>query len=355
SLLPSSEFMPDLERQIRQAYRPGTGMAVAFARLMAQWFQEFDLILFDPTDVRLKRHLTGLFETVIQRASETADLLINHTQRLIEAGYHAQLRVTPDMVPVFIEREERRVGLLQKDGQFAVKAGGGTYSLDELLEVARREPERLSPSVVLRPIVQDTLLPTLAYIGGPSEIAYLGQIVPLAEWLGYPLTPVLSRASATLIEQRYAKLLSAYSLQLQDLFRGFDPVIQAMMRRTLARQTISLFDETEELITGQLEKIHYALADADPTLARASETAREKILYQLSHLRTRFTETQARKEEQTYRQVQRAFNVLYPDGGLQERQLNILHFLSRYGLELLSQWAQTLDVWRAHHHVIFIE
>jgi bacillithiol biosynthesis cysteine-adding enzyme BshC len=354
-LLPPSEFVPSLEHQIRDAYAPGTGMAVAFARLMAQWFQGFGLILLDPTDVRLKRILAAFFETVIQGSSKIAELVLHHTQRLTGAGYHAQLRVTRDLAPFFVEQEQKRIGLIREDAQFVLKAGDGTYTLDELLDVARREPERLSPSVAVRPLMQDVLLPTLAYVGGPSEIAYLSQVTPLAQWLGQAATPVLPRASATLVEPRSAKVLSTYQLRLQNLFGGLDHVKQIVVERNLAGHTATLFDETERSIEGHLDQIRHALAEVDPTLARATETAREKILYQLSHLRTRFTETQAKKEESGYRQIQRACNVLYPDGSLQERQLNILHFLSRYGPRLLHQLLDALDVWRPDHHIIFLE
>lgn len=355
SLLPPSEFMPNLEHQIRDAYAPGTGMAVAFARLMAQWFQDFGLILLDPTDVRLKRILAAFFGTVIQGSSKIAELVLHHTQRLTGAGYHAQLRVTRDLAPFFVEQAQKRIGLIREDAQFVLKAGGGTYTLDELLDVARREPERLSPSVAVRPLMQDALLPTLAYVGGPSEIAYLGQITPLAQWLGQTATPVLPRASATLVEPRLAKVLSTYRLRFDDLFGGLDHVKQAIVERNFASHTTTLFDETERSIEERLDQIRHALAEVDPTLARATETAREKMLYQLNHLRMRFTETQAKKEESGYRQIQRACNVLYPGGSLQERQLNILHFLSRYGPRLLHQLLDTLDVWRPDHHIIFLE
>jgi bacillithiol biosynthesis cysteine-adding enzyme BshC len=352
--LPPSEFIPDLERQIHNAYAPGISLAVGFARLLAQWFEGFELILLDPTDARLKRALTGLFEKVIRRAPELADRLLDHTRRLTDAGYHAQLHITGETVPLFIERDGKRTALVREGAQFALRAGDEVMSMEELLDVARTHPERLSPSVVLRPLVQDTLLPTLAYVGGPSEIAYLGQLRPLADWAGRAPTPVLPRASATLIERRYAKVLTKYNLQLPDLFGGLDQLLRAMAEQNLNRQTGRLFDETKGLFEEQLGKLRQALVGADPTLADAVETAQEKILYQLNHLRTRSTEVQAGKDEVVHRQLQRAFNVLYPDGGLQERQLNILHFLSRYGTGLLHQLVDTLDVWRPDHQIILV-
>lgn len=354
-LLPPSEFMPGLEHQIRDAYAPGTRMAVAFARLMAHWFRGLGLILLDPTDVRLKHNLAAFFATILQESSTIVELVQQHTQRLTDAGYQAQLRITPDMVPCFLEHQQRRIGLRRENTRFVLKAGDGSYTLEELLDLARREPERLSPGVMVRPLMQDLLLPTLAYVGGPSEIAYLGQLTPLASWRGHAVTPVLPRASATLVEPRLAHVLNTYDLRLQDLFGGFDHVKHTVVERSLAGHTVRLFDETEQLIADRLDQIRHALAEVDPTLARATETAREKMLYQLSHLRTRFTETRAKKEAAGYRQLQRACNILYPDGSLQERRLNILHFLSRYGLQLLPQLLEALNAWQPNHHIIFLE
>jgi bacillithiol synthase len=354
SLLPSSEFVPEIKAQIRRAYSPGTGMAVAFARLMAQWFQEFDLILLDPTDVRLKRSLGGLFESAIHQSPEIARILFDRTQCLIQTGYHAQLRITEDMVPLFVEKDGKRAAIYRRDERFYPKIGDGSFTLDELVEIARAEPERLSPNVALRPVAQDSLLPTLAYIGGPGEIAYFGQIGALAEWHGRPVTPLLPRASATIIEQRYAKLLQAHGLQFQDLFDGFDRVMQTLVERNIASETAGLFDETLEFVQAQIDKIGRSLADIDPTLVGATGTAREKILYQLNHLRTRFTDAQTRKEEQTSRQIQRAMGALFPWSNLQERRLNILHFLSRYGTGFLQQMLDSLEVWRYDHYAIFL-
>jgi bacillithiol biosynthesis cysteine-adding enzyme BshC len=355
SLLPTSEFVPELEQQIRDAYAPGTNMAVAFGRLLAQWFRDFDLVLLDPTDVRLKSELTGLFSQTIQHTREIVDPLINHTQRLTDAGYHAQLRIHDEMVPLFIEHEGNRSALVYDAGRFALKNDDVSFTQEELLKIAQTQPGRISPSVVLRPFVQDTLLPTLVYIGGPSEIAYLAQLTPLAELFGRPATPIMMRASATLIEPRYSKWLHTYSLNPQDLFQGFDHVMTSIVENSLAGDAAARFDATHATFEERLNHLRDLVASVDSTLIRAADTTKEKILGQLNQLRSKFNDAQARKDETTLRQVQRAFSTLYPDGGLQERQLNILHFLSRYGLGLMPPLMETLDVWPCDHHIIKID
>lgn len=353
-LLPASEFMPLLERQLRDAYRPGVSLSEAFARLMASWFRDLGLILIDPTDPRLKRPLAGLFERVVVTASEVNRRLREQTAELVRLGYHPQFRVTEESIPLFIEHEGRRIALVRRGDRLGLKSREDTFSPQALVENVRRQPERFSPGVALRPIAQDVLLPTLAYIGGPSEIAYFGQIKRLSEWLDRPMTPILPRASATLMERRYAKTLERYDLRWTDLLAGFDRVLQSVVQRYLASETTDLFDHTERWLKDRLSEIGRAVAEVDPTLGQAARTTADKMLYQLNNLRTRFIEARGRKEQTIYRQIQRALSVLYPDGRLQERGLNILHFLSRYGPDLVPGLLGTLDVWHWEHHVVFI-
>lgn len=353
-LLPTSEFMPQLEQQIRQSYTPATSMAVAFAKLLAHWLRDFDLVLLDPTDIRLKSQLIGLFSQAIQRTPTIIERLLEHTRRLTDAGYHAQLRIHDRLVPLFIEYEGKRSALVYEAGRFALKNGRAAFTEEELLRIAQTQPERISPSVVLRPLVQDTLLPTLVYVGGPSEIAYFAQLTPLAALFERPAAPIMMRASATLVESRYSKLLQAYGLTFEDLFRGFDAVMTSIVETSLAGDAAAQFDETQLSFERRLNELRHLVANVDATLVRAADTTKEKILGHLNQLRTKFNEAQARKAETIYRQVQRAFNTLYPTGELQERHLNVVHFLSRYGLGLLPQVLDVLDAWPSDHVIIRI-
>lgn len=352
SLLPASEFMPELEQQMRQSYAPGTNMAVAFGKLLARWLREFDLVLLDPTDIRLKSQLTGLFRQAIQRTPTIIEQLLAHTRRLIDAGYHAQLHIHDQLVPLFIEYEGKRSALVYEADRFTLKNSHTSLTQEELLSIVQTQSERISPSVVLRPLVQDRLLPTLVYIGGPSEIAYFAQLTPLAHLLEQPVAPIIMRASATLIESRYSKLLETYALKFQDVFRGFDEVMTSIVEKRLASDAAARFDATQLTFEHHLNELRTLVGSVDTTLIRAADTTKEKILGQLNQLRTKFNEAKARKETTTYRQIQRMFNTLYPHGELQERHLNMLHFLSRYGLGLLPQVLDVLDVWSSDHVII---
>jgi bacillithiol biosynthesis cysteine-adding enzyme BshC len=352
--LPPSEFVPEIERDLRESYSAGTGFAEAFARLMARLFGNYGVVLLDPLDEELKQVAAPLYSDAIAKSSEIARALVERSAELERAGYHAQVHVSEDMVPLFIMDDGRRVAMTQSEGRFHVKGSQRSFSKEELVELARRCPNCFSPNVTLRPVVQDYLLPTAAYIGGPAEVAYFAQIRAVYETLGRQEPCVLPRASLTIIEGRHQKTMKKYGLELQDFFEGLHPAIQKVVEQSLDRETSGIFAETERVFAEQLDKLDESLTRADATLSDSISRARAKIIYQIEHLRTRFIHASARREETTYRQVERAYTTLFPDKNLQERELNIYYFLSRFGPSLIDELYAAVDIGYSNHQLIYI-
>jgi bacillithiol biosynthesis cysteine-adding enzyme BshC len=352
--LPPSEFVPEIERDLRESYSAGTGFAEAFARLMARLFGNYGVVLLDPLDEELKQVAAPLYSDAIAKSSEIARALVERSAELERAGYHAQVHVSEDMVPLFIMDDGRRVAMTQSEGRFHVKGSQRSFSKEELVELARRCPNCFSPNVTLRPVVQDYLLPTAAYIGGPAEVAYFAQIRAVYETLGRQEPCVLPRVSLTIIEGRHQKTMKKYGLELQDFFEGLHPAIQKVVEQSLDRETSGIFAETERVFAEQLDKLDESLTRADATLSDSISRARAKIIYQIEHLRTRFIHASARREETTYRQVERAYTTLFPDKNLQERELNIYYFLSRFGPSLIDELYAAVDIGYSNHQLIYI-
>ncbi|HET9533600.1 MAG TPA: bacillithiol biosynthesis cysteine-adding enzyme BshC [Blastocatellia bacterium] len=352
--LPPSEFMSEIERDIRESYADGAGFAESFARLMARLFKNYGVVLLDPLDEQLKQVAGPLYSRAIERAGEIASALVERSRELESAGYHAQVHVSEDMVPLFIMDEGRRVAMVQQEGRFFVKGSERSFGKDELVELARRCPNCFSPNVSLRPVVQDYLLPTAAYIGGPAEIAYFAQLKAVYETLDRQEPCVLPRASFTIIEGRHQKTMKKYGLELSDFFDGLHPAITKVVEQSLDHGTASMFVETEQLLNAQMDRLEKSLRHADATLGASIKRAREKVLYQIEHLRTRFIHSSARREETAYRQVERAYTTLLPDKNLQERELNIYYFLSRYGPGLLDELYEAAEIGYSNHRLLYI-
>jgi bacillithiol biosynthesis cysteine-adding enzyme BshC len=352
--LPHSEFIEGIQKDLRESYRSNRGFAQSFSALLARIFRDYGVVLLDPLDEGLKEIAGPIYVSALEKSGEIAQALTRKSADLVRAGYHAQVHVSEDMVPLFIMDEGRRVALTSRDGRFYVKGSDRSFSRDELIEMARTCSTCFSPNVTLRPVVQDFLLPTAAYVGGPAEIAYFAQIIGVYETLNRPLPCLLPRASMTLIERRHQKTMKKYQLDLADFFDGLHAAISKVVERSLDRETAAIFAETESKLTSQLDRLEQALRRTDATLVASVEHAREKILHQIEHLRTRFVHSSARRDEAAYRQVERAFTTLLPEKNLQERELNIYYFLSRYGPGLIDEIYEATEIGFSNHKLLYI-
>ena len=352
--LAASEFMPSLEQDLRESYAQGVGFSDAFARLMARLFRDHGVVLLDPLDEELKQVAAPLYVEALQKSNDIARALVARSRELEEAGYHAQIHVSDDMVPLFIMDDGRRAAITQQNDRFTVKGSGRSFSKDELVELATRCPNCFSPNVTLRPVVQDYLLPTAAYIGGPAEIAYFAQLRAVYETLGRQEPCVLPRASFTIVEGRHQKTMKKYGLALQDFFDGLHPAVTKVVEQSLDRNIADAFTETERTLNEHLDKLDQAIKPTDATLSDPLETARAKMMYQLEHLRTRFIHASAHREQTVYRQIERAFTTLCPDKNLQERELNVYYFLSRYGPALIEELYNAAELGFSNHKIVYI-
>ncbi|HVQ36782.1 MAG TPA: bacillithiol biosynthesis cysteine-adding enzyme BshC, partial [Pyrinomonadaceae bacterium] len=245
--LPISEFTPDLEAVLRDAYRPGLGYGEAFARLITALLGRHGLVLLDPLDQRLKTLAAPLYATAAARAPEIASAIEARSRRLVEAGYHAQVTATENSFPLFMHDETgaRHAMTRSADGRYSTKTGEQAYTVDELSALAQAHPERFSPNVTLRAVVQDYLLPTIAYYGGAAEIAYFAQTSEVYRLLDRPITPILPRSSLTMIERHTGRLLEKYGLSLVDLFAGPDAVLARVVEEHLGAETAKSFAKVE--------------------------------------------------------------------------------------------------------------
>jgi bacillithiol biosynthesis cysteine-adding enzyme BshC len=351
--LPESEFMPRLVEDLRDTYKAGANLADAFGAMMTRLFGKFGVVMINPLDDRLKAVAGEIYARAMSNAPEFASRLLNASAQLEASGYHAQVYANAEAAPLFMLDEGRRTAMTRRDdGRFYLKGSEKSFGSAELLDTIRRCPSCFSPNVTLRPIVQDFLLPTLAYIGGPAEIAYFAQLRPNYGLLNRVDPVTLPRASFTLIEKRHAKTMSKYGLRFTDLFAGFDEVMKTVVEGSIDQTTATAFDETEKVFNDKLDELNASLTAVDPTLADALKGGREKILYQLHNLRSRFIHNRGKRDETSKQQIERLFAALYPNKNMQERELNIFYFIARYGYELIDRIYEEVEVGLRDHKLI---
>lgn len=352
--LPESEFVSHLANDLKASYKAGKGFADAFSELVMKFLGKYGIVLINPLDARLKRISKGIFAEAMEKSGDYARALVAQSRDLEEAGYHAQVYTSEEAVPLFILDEGRRTAMLQKGGRYFLKGSDKSYAADEMLEMVRTEPEKFSPNVTLRPVIQDFLLPTLAYIGGPAEIAYFAQILAGYRTLGRLEPLVLPRASFTVIEGRHAKTLRKYGLAFKDLFAGFAETMTQVVEKSMDKDTASVFDETEAVFTAQLEKLKTSLEKVDPPLAAALKGGQGNILANIQRLRATFVKNLSQRDDAMKNQIEKAFNILYPDKGLQEREVNVAYFISRFGYEIIDRIYEAVDTRNSDHKLLYL-
>jgi bacillithiol biosynthesis cysteine-adding enzyme BshC len=354
--LPNSEFTEDVEALLREAYAPGTAYGDAFARLVTALTAKHGLIVLDPLDAELKKLAAPLYSAAARIAPEIAAAITHRSRELEEAGYHAQVTPSEDSFPLFLHDETAARHALSRTpgGKYRTKGDGQEYSAKELAEWALREPDRFSPNVTLRSVVQDYLLPTITYYGGAAEIAYFAQTSEVYRLLNRPVTPILHRASITMVEKQTWRALERYDLTLRDFFAGYDQVVANVVENYLGKETSEAFDHTTETFDRELDALQQRLRQVDPTLADALDKGRAKIKYQLDGLRTRFQRAQIGRDEALRRQLERAFDLLYPAKTLQERHVNIASLLARHGRYVVGWMFDAIDLGSNAHTIVYL-
>jgi bacillithiol biosynthesis cysteine-adding enzyme BshC len=354
--LPNSEFTEDVGTLLRDAYAPGTAYGDAFARLTTVLTAKHGLIVLDPLDAELKKLAAPLYSAAARIAPEIAAAIAQRSRELEDAGYHAQVTPSEDSFPLFLHDETAGRHALSRTpgGKYRTKADGQEYSAEELAEWALREPDRFSPNVTLRSVVQDYLLPTITYYGGAAEIAYFAQTSEVYRLLDRPVTPILHRASITMVEKQTCRALERYDLTLKDFFTGYDQVVARVVENYLGKETSEAFDHTTETFDRELDALQERLRQVDPTLADALDKGRAKIKYQLDGLRTRFQRAQIGRDEALRRQLERAFDLLYPEKALQERHINIASLLARHGRYVVDWMFDAIDLGASEHEIVYL-
>ena len=342
---------------LRACYAPNAHLAGAFGRLISKVFAAQGLVVMNAS----VREFHALGADVLRAAIEDVDALdaalLERSKELESAGYHAQVLVTPGHSLLFLVDAETGARLPLRrtaDGQW--KAGSQSYTSEDLLAILESDPERLSPNALLRPVFQDRILPTAAYVGGPAEIAYFAQSAVVYEKILGRVTPVLPRLSATLIEPAIAQTMAAHEVSLPQLFEA--KTIDALALRLGARampiegkrKIAAVGNAMDAALTALTEYMSSMSAD----LGRAAEVSANKMHYQMNRLRRMAATFQVQKEASLLKHATALTLQLFPGGHPQERVLGGVWFLSRCGEGLIDRLVDEAGAMCVGHTIVLV-
>jgi len=341
----------EVERALREAYAPGENFGSAFGKLFARLLSKYGVILFDPLDPGLHHIAAPVFRGAIDEDASLRDALRARGKALEKAGFHTQVKVTGRSTLLFMNVDGKREPIRAAGDKFA--AGGITISSGELLHAIDQTPELFSPNVLLRAIVQDTLLPTVAYIGGPAEIAYMAQVEVVYEKLMNRMPAILPRPGFTLVPPHVARLLKKYGVSLTDILQGRQRLGAILAAGSLTKGLARRFEQDEKTLQKALKGLEKPLGRLDKSLLGALATAERKMLYQFAKLRRKAGSTEGLRSGVLARQEQILLDSLFPQRALQERCLCLLPFIASFGTELLDELYK-LTASPPEHHILYL-
>ncbi|HXO43855.1 MAG TPA: bacillithiol biosynthesis cysteine-adding enzyme BshC [Candidatus Cybelea sp.] len=327
---------------LRESYAQGETFGSAFGKLMARLFAGRGIIFIDPLDARFHRLAAPVYLRALDDADSLREALLARSKELEAAGFHDQVKVTHESTLLFYKVDGRREPLRSRNGKFF--AGDTEFTRAQLDAALGSSPESFTPSALLRPVVQDTLLPTAAYFGGPAEVAYLAQSQVLYRKILGRMTAIVPRASFTIIEPPIARFLAQYGLEIRDLFAGPQHLRAKMEQKSLPAALSSRFDESERAIRSMLQGYEEPLGRLDSTLLEALHASERKMLHQIEQLKGKVARAENFRSGILDRHERILLDSLYPGGGLQERTLCALPLLASIGPGLLDDLAALASI-----------
>jgi bacillithiol biosynthesis cysteine-adding enzyme BshC len=326
-------FAAEILDGVRAAYEPGRPVARAFALLLASVFAEEGLVVLDPRCPELARAASPIYTAALERASEIDEALQRRGDELASAGLREQVNVRPGSPLVFFHGEtpEGPRRRLQQEGSGFHIDGGGQVSREELLQAARAAPLRLSSSALLRPLFQDSLLPAVAYVGGPAELGYLAQIAPLYPLFGVRPALATPRARFRIVDARTDALLRALDLQPAEV----EVPREALIERLGVKGREAPADLARRLLGG-LPEILEASARKHPSLARAARRTRVSVEVALDRFAAQHARALAEEDRTLTDRIDRLQAALFPGGESQERVHSLPSYAAHHGLARLK-------------------
>ena len=347
--LQETEFKGQLFDSLHGYYRPGSTLGTAFVGLLSGLFEDSGLVFLDPGNAELKRILKPVFQKEIAAMSKTSQIVID-TSAGLEEHYHAQIKAKS--INLFMFHKGGRYLIEPRENDFSLKGTRQFFSKEELNAIIEHSPELISPNVVLRPICQDTILPTLAYVGGPSEIAYFGQLKSVYEFFEVDMPVVYPRASITIMEEKVKNILEKFQIDFTEIWSDIDPLLARIAEQVSEVKVDALFEQLHRRLREAVAESRFGIQQIDPTLSGAIDSTLSRIESQLNVLKEKTQAAQQRRQEVTIKQIQKVAANIFPKSNFQEREFNVVYYMNKYGPDFVKWLSGEVIIDRFQHQLI---
>ncbi|MBV6431308.1 MAG: putative cysteine ligase BshC [Bryobacteraceae bacterium] len=341
-------FGEEVNALVGEWYAAGRTFGEAFAGLLRGILGRHGMLFFDPMHPESRKLAAPFLAQAVDAAPELTEELLERNRKLATAGYHAQVHIERATSLFFLLEDGHRINLRRKNG--------GYFARDRQFEAAylRGHAEALSPNATLRPVVQDSMFPTVAYIGGPAELAYLAQSEVIYRKLLGRMPVAVPRNAFTLVDQRAGKLIRRYGLHLESFFGGEYHLFELIAGKLVPPELDALFDEVSTANEANLERLRGSIGKFDSSLEAAWSKSAAKMQYQLRKMRRKAAREAFRRNDRAREEARYLYHLLYPHKHLQERFYSILPFVAAHGFDLIDRLYETVHVDCADHHLLFL-
>jgi bacillithiol biosynthesis cysteine-adding enzyme BshC len=329
---------------LRRHYEPGTTLAAAFGGALAELVADLGVVCLDASSPGLKRLAWPTLRAALVGAGRLDALLAARSDELVARGRDPGVKVGDGATLVMLEGRAGRDRLLADGDGFVTRRSREHFTLAELERIAESEPRRLSANVLLRPVIESTVLPTVAYLAGPAELRYLELAGALFQPLGAARQSPMARWSGLLVEPRVTRTLEKLDLSLAEVLANGsldDRLAQHAVPREFGRAAADL----RAALTTGYDRVIAEIGTVDSTLEKPARSTMGQALGGLAELEKRVLQAAKRRQAEALGQLDRVRTALAPGGQPQERVLGLPGFLARYGRGLLDELVQHIDAW----------
>ncbi|UCC43229.1 MAG: bacillithiol biosynthesis cysteine-adding enzyme BshC [Candidatus Zixiibacteriota bacterium] len=347
--LGETDFTPALYDLVDRAYTENDTLVTGFAKFMANLTGDLGLPLFNPGDAEAKRLAIPFFRQMIDVQSKLRSTIDQRNTQISGSGYHIQVEKKENAAHLFYDIDGRKP-IMREGDSFTV--GDLNLTREELMARVEQEPERFSPDVLTRPVLQTFLFPTAYQRGGPSEIAYFAQMNPIFGLFDLPAPFCSARPTLTLLEKRFEKLMADEDITLEELTGDIEQVVNKVLAGTFPGDLEDSFHRFRRHLRAHFEDFAETSLGFDPALKSFAEHTSGKIDFNLKAFEGKVFASHKKKSQELRDRVYRLSNAVCPDRVLQERMLNITYFVSRYGYDVVKFIYDNMDREEKAHQVL---
>ncbi len=350
----NTDFKKGIFEIIEKSYQPSQSLSYGFGKMMISLLGKYGAVMLEPSDPDIKKLMLPIFRQEIESPLKSVELINSTGEKLESLGYESQIEKSEDSTCLFIEVDGKRRKLYFRNDRFNIDGTDISLSKNELLDTLQIASQKFSPNVALRPITQDYILPTVAYVAGPGEISYFAQLANLYTHFSVKMPVIFPRASFTIVESKIQRVIEKNVLDLSDLFEHYESLFSRISKERSADRLEGLIEPARSEIERIINDLSSQLSDIDPNLQNITESVRKKIAQQINFLKDKAYQIQRSRDDTIRHQIKRACMNIYPDGKQQERTFNIIQYLILYGVGFIDEIMSAIDVDDVRHAYLFL-